>query len=96
MYSRLGHAEAPTFGDGWLCVRCCKILGPGGGAVGCMHSKLQGLTKPNRLPMPGPAGECPRAISGEPQAGCVAWRGEKNSRDRSLQGIPGAPGLNGR
>jgi len=38
-----------------------------------MHSKLQGLAKPNRLSMPRPAGECPRAISSEPQAGRVAW-----------------------
>ena len=39
-----------------------------------MHSKLQGLAKPNRLSMPRPAGECPKAISGEPQAGCIVWR----------------------
>jgi len=38
-----------------------------------MHSKLQGLAKPNRLSMPRPAGECPRAVSSEPQAGRVAW-----------------------
>jgi len=42
--------------------------------VGRMHSKLQGLAKPNRLSMPRPAGECPKAISGEPQAGCIAWK----------------------
>jgi len=37
-----------------------------------MHSKLQGLAKPNRLSMPRPAGECPGAVSSEPQAGRVA------------------------
>jgi len=43
-----------------------------------MHSKLQGLAKPSRLSMPRPAGECPRAVSSEPQAGRVAWKiGEK-------------------
>jgi len=50
-----------------------------------MHSKLQGLAKPNRLSMPRPAGECPKAISGEPQAGCIAWMdGEKLTK----QGTP--------
>jgi len=51
-----------------------------------MHSKLQGLAKPNRLSMPRPAGECPRAISSEPQAGCIAW---KDGRKRTEQGPPG-------
>jgi len=51
-----------------------------------MHSKLQGLAKPNRLSMPRPAGECPRAVSSEPQAGRVAWKiGEKPTG----QGPPG-------
>ena len=42
--------------------------------MGRMHSKLQGLAKPNRLSMPRPAGECPGAIRGEPQAGCIAGK----------------------
>jgi len=49
-----------------------------------MHSKLLGLAKPNQLSMPRPAGECPRAVNCEPQAGRVALRnGEKNSRKRT-------------
>jgi len=49
-----------------------------------MHSKLQGLAKPNRLSMPRPAGECSRAISGKPQAGCIAWKkGKRPTEQRS-------------
>jgi len=60
--------------------------------VGRMHSKLQGLAKPNRLSMPRPAGECPRAISGEPQAGCIAWEhGEKTHRARATRVYLGDP-----
>jgi len=65
-----------------------------------MHSKLQGLAKPSRLSMPRPAGECPRAVSSEPQAGRVAWKkGKKLTgqgplrvylRDRGLNGRPRA------
>jgi len=61
-----------------------------------MHSKLQGLAKPNRLSMPRPAGECPRAISGEPHAGCIAWRDGEKLTSRGPQGIRGEPEVNGR
>jgi len=64
--------------------------------VGRMHSKLQGLAKPNRLSMPRPAGECPRAVSGEPQAGCIARKDGENSQSKGLQGIPREPELNSR
>jgi len=51
-----------------------------------MHSKLQGLAKPNRLSMPRPAGECPWAVSSEPHAGCIAW---KNGEKLTELGPPG-------
>jgi len=53
-----------------------------------MHSKLQGLAKPNRLSMPRPAGECPRAVSGEPQAGCIARRRGETYGARTLGVYP--------
>jgi len=97
MYSCQGHAEAPTFGDGWLCIRCCEILALGGGVPGRMHSKLQGLAKPSRVPMPRTAGECPGAVSGKPQAGCIAWRrGGKLTGSKTQEGIPKDPKANAR
>jgi len=56
-----------------------------------MHSKLLGLAKPNRLSMPRPAGECPKAVSSEPQAGRVAWRDGEKLTEKDPQGISRGP-----